>query len=174
MIATCRDYLLFIANQEIADAIRPKCAPSDIVQNTMVRAVEKYADFRGDNKKTLLAWLRKILLHELEDARRHFRADKRDVHREAPADRNEGSTTFRPELQGGDLTPSSDAQSREEAARLRKALLALSPDHQEVLRLRNWEKLKFGEIAEKMDRSEDAVKKLWGRAVEALKSELCE
>jgi RNA polymerase sigma-70 factor (ECF subfamily) len=173
MIATCRDYLLYIANQELATEVLPKCAPSDIVQNTMMRAVEKYSDFRGENQRQLLAWLRQILLNEIHDVGRHFlQADKRDIRREKSLAGDTNSSAIRPELSDADLTPSSDAAAREEAARLRTALLKLSEDHQEVLRLRNWEQLKFSEIAERMQRSETAAKKLWGRAVDALEKAL--
>jgi RNA polymerase sigma-70 factor (ECF subfamily) len=175
MISTCRDYLLFIANQELDAGIRPKCAPSDIVQNTMVRAVEKYDDFRGQNQRALLAWLRRILLNELHDARRHYiQADKRDIRREKSMDGDTSAAEFRPVLAAGDLTPSSDAAAREEAAKLRQALLGLSQEYQEVLRLRTWERLRFADVASQMDRSEVAVKKLWGRAVAALKQRLHE
>ena len=75
-------------------------------------------------------------------------------------------------MRDADLTPSSEAVAREEARRLRDALAKLSTDHQQVLKLRNWERLSFTEIASHMDRSETAVKKLWGRAVEALKREM--
>ena len=172
MIEASRDYLLFIANQQLHVAVRPRFAPSDAVQNAMVRALEKFADFRGDDQQALLGWLRQILLNEIKDAVRHANADKRDVKRENPISDDTSATGIRPMFMDADLTPSSESVAREEARQLRTALARLSTDHQEVLRLRNWEQLPFAEIANKMDRSETATKKLWARAVEALKREL--
>jgi DNA-directed RNA polymerase specialized sigma24 family protein len=44
----------------------------------------------------------------------------------------------------------------------------LSPDHKEVIRLRNWELLGFDDIGRRMDRSAGAARALWMRALEQL------
>ena len=46
----------------------------------------------------------------------------------------------------------------------------LSVDKQKVIRMRFWEDLKFSEIAENLDKTEDAVKKIFYRTIEELKS----
>ncbi len=73
-----------------------------------------------------------------------------------------------------DARPSPRAQviEAEEARRLRLAMARLSPDHRQVIVLRSWEQLTFAEVARRMQRSEDAVKKLWSRAMQNLKREL--
>jgi RNA polymerase sigma-70 factor (ECF subfamily) len=48
----------------------------------------------------------------------------------------------------------------------------LSADHQTVLRLRYWDDLSFPQIGERLSRSEDAVRKLWLRALRQLQAEL--
>jgi len=45
----------------------------------------------------------------------------------------------------------------------------LSEDKQKVIRMRFWEDLKFSEIAENLNKSEDAVKKMFYRTIEELK-----
>ena len=55
--------------------------------------------------------------------------------------------------------------AKERIDRFHTALRKLSKDHAEVIRLRNIERLTFKEIGEKMGRSEDAVSKLWYRAI---------
>ncbi|MEM8680733.1 MAG: sigma-70 family RNA polymerase sigma factor [Planctomycetota bacterium] len=170
MIAASRDYLLFIANQQMDAEVRPRFAPSDMVQNAMAQAVEKFAEFRGGNQRALLGWLRQILLNQIKDAIKHAHAGKRDVNREKTLDPSEGGVRL--EARDADLTPASEAIAREEARQLREALVRLSPDYQQVLKLRNGERLSFADIASRMDRSETAVKKLWGRAIEALKREM--
>ena len=44
-------------------------------------------------------------------------------------------------------------------------LKELSPEHAEIIRLRNLEQLPFKVIGERMERSEDAANKLWYRAM---------
>lgn len=45
----------------------------------------------------------------------------------------------------------------------------LSEEKQKVIRMRFWEDLKFSEIAENLNKSEDAVKKMFYRTIEELK-----
>jgi RNA polymerase sigma-70 factor (ECF subfamily) len=46
----------------------------------------------------------------------------------------------------------------------------LSPDKQKIIKLRFYQDLKFGEIAEIMNKSEDAVKKMFYRTIEEIKN----
>lgn len=48
----------------------------------------------------------------------------------------------------------------------------LSGDKQNIIKMRFWEGLKFNEIAEKINKSEDAVKKMFYRTIEELKNKL--
>ena len=173
MIATCRQYLLFIANQELDPNLRVKCGASDVVQNAMVQAVAKYDQFEGQNKAALLGWLRRILLNEIGAVRRQFLdAEKRDIRRENERMDVPNSDGEHLEVMDPETTPATEAGLREERARLQLALATLSADHQRVLQLRNWDRLPFAEIAVSMGRSEDAAKKLWARALEILKTAL--
>jgi RNA polymerase sigma-70 factor, ECF subfamily len=56
----------------------------------------------------------------------------------------------------------------EEARRLEDALDGLSPDHRDVILMRKFEELSFGEIARRTGRSEDACRMLLARAMTAL------
>jgi RNA polymerase sigma-70 factor (ECF subfamily) len=59
---------------------------------------------------------------------------------------------------------------REEALeRMRDALTELSEDHAEVIRLRSLEGLSVAEVGERMERSENAVRILYCRALKALR-----
>ena len=49
------------------------------------------------------------------------------------------------------------------------ALAELSPDYQEVILLRNLERLPFDEVAQRMGRSRPAVQMLWMRAIRKLR-----
>src|SRR5262249_22795263 len=62
-------------------------------------------------------------------------------------------------------SPIQQAARHEEALWLSDVLARLPEDYREVLLLRHLQELNFAEIAQAMDRSVDAVKKLWTRAL---------
>jgi RNA polymerase sigma-70 factor (ECF subfamily) len=53
-----------------------------------------------------------------------------------------------------------------------KALEKLSPEKQEIIKLRFWGDLKFSEIAEKLNKNEAAVKKMFYRTLLEIKQNL--
>ncbi len=69
-------------------------------------------------------------------------------------------------------SPSTFAVRNENELRLIEAIEKLSPDYRQVIELRNFERLPFGEVGLKMGRSEDAAGKLWFRAIQKLREEL--
>ena len=68
-------------------------------------------------------------------------------------------------------SPSQHAARREQAVLLANALARLRMDHREVVVLRHLEGLSFAEIAQHMNRTVDAVKKLWARALAQLRNQ---
>lgn len=48
----------------------------------------------------------------------------------------------------------------------------MSEEKQKIIKMRFWEDLKFSEIAEKLNKTEDAVKKMFYRTIEELKAKL--
>lgn len=59
-----------------------------------------------------------------------------------------------------------------DAGKILEVLDTLSPDKQKILKMRFWEDLKFSEIAENLNKTEDAVKKMFYRTIEELKNKL--
>jgi RNA polymerase sigma-70 factor (ECF subfamily) len=176
LLESYRTYLLLVANQEIEAPLRPKVAASDIVQNVFLRARVNLADFRGEGEAEWRGWIRQILLRDLQDMRRRYlETEKRNIAKEV-------SLNFHPQGQSRDattrdvveprLTPHSSAIVQEEAAILRVALARLTEEYQQVIQLRNWELLSFEEIGARMDRTADAARKLWSRAILRLQTEL--
>jgi RNA polymerase sigma-70 factor (ECF subfamily) len=66
-------------------------------------------------------------------------------------------------------SPSEKAVQREQATWLAQALERLPEDYREVLVLHDLQELDFSEVARRMDRSVEAVKKLWARALARLR-----
>jgi RNA polymerase sigma-70 factor (ECF subfamily) len=59
-----------------------------------------------------------------------------------------------------------------DASKILSVLDLLGEDKQKIIKLRFYEDLKFAEIAEILHKSEDAVKKMFYRTIEELKSKL--
>jgi RNA polymerase sigma-70 factor (ECF subfamily) len=169
----CRQYLLLVANQELRAELQPKIGGSDLVQDTFVEAQRDFSAFRGRTQADLLAWMRQILLNNLRDARKHFAAAARRESSRALAEYGSPEAASGKAVQEGE-TPSWLAELREERELLERALDRLAPDHRQVLTLRNLELKSFVEIAGTMQRTPDAVRKLWGRAIAALAEEMRE
>ncbi len=170
----CRGYLLAVARSEVDHTLRRKVAVSDVVQETMVRAQQQLAEFRGGSENEWLAWLRRIAINYVADMRRRYRqSEKRNVDREIGiGDPNHSTVGAARVVPIDSATPGRAVAAREEVESLRAALEQLSPEHRQVIALRSWERLPFAEVGRRMDRSSEAVRKLWARAVEQLGQKL--
>jgi RNA polymerase sigma-70 factor (ECF subfamily) len=173
ILSDCQDYLMFVARRDLDDRLRAKCAPSDMVQNALMNASSGMGDFRGDTIQSLKAWLREILRNEMAMASRHFLGTaKRDVRREQVSKTDSQFWLQRRQIKDRMVTPSTEAVLQEDAAELRAAMVRLPDDYRSVLIMRNWERLSFKQIAVRLERSENAAKKLWARALSRLETEL--
>jgi RNA polymerase sigma-70 factor (ECF subfamily) len=173
ILESCRHYLLQAANRSISPAVQGKVGGSDLVQETMLQARLRFDRFRGLSQQELLAWTGKILEHKLAHERRRYQGtQKRATAREISLGSGDPTQALELAVAGDDATPSAVAIANEEAEKLNKLIQRLSPDHRQVILLRNWERLSFAEIGERMGRGADAAHKLWARAVLQLRREL--
>jgi RNA polymerase sigma-70 factor (ECF subfamily) len=168
-----RNYLWTVAHQELTADLRPKVAPSDLVQETLMEAHRDFPGFTGQEQRDLLAWLRRILLNNLANAQRKYRGtEKRSISREVGLGGIDSATGDAVDLPHSDASPSSIACSKEQEIRLEAAIQRLLPDYRSVILLRHRDHLPFEEIARHLGRSVVATRKLWSRAIERLQREL--
>jgi RNA polymerase sigma-70 factor, ECF subfamily len=120
----------------------------DLANNVYLSFAEQY--HKIDN---LEFWLRRVLFLNFIN----WYKKKRNIKQ---IELNEAKYIENKELNPGDNI---DAQ------KILSNLDKLSEDKQKVIRLRFWEDLKFSEIAENLNKSEDAVKKIFYRTIEELK-----
>ena len=171
LFAACRPYLLLIANQELVPELQAKIGGSDIVQETLAHARQKFAQFRGTTQEELKAWVRDVLIKNMHDAkRRYLWTEMRQVSREVSLDRDLPATQQL--IDSGAPSPGDQLANAEEAQKLAAALAQLPDDYREVIRLRHWEEKPFSEIGLCMARSPEAVRKLWARAIDRLREVL--
>ena len=72
-LQACRNYLLLVASKELDPELQAKGGASDLVQQTFLEAQCDFARFQGSSEDELLAWLRRLLLHNLGDFTRRYR-----------------------------------------------------------------------------------------------------
>src|SRR5262249_39578732 len=136
-----------------------------------------FAAFQGSHEQELLAWLRRILAHNLFNEARRFAAQQRDSSREVSLDQvrtgvEHSSVMLARGLAADTPSPSQLAVQREAAVRLADALARLPDDYQTVLLLRIFEELPAEEVALRMGRSAGAVRMLQMRALTALREQM--
>jgi len=169
-----RNYLRLVARARVQDWLQAKEDASDLVQQTLLEAHRDFERFRGTTPAEWLAWLRQSLEHNAADCvRRYQGTDKRKAGKEVPlvpADSAASLPGVDPADQG--QTPSQLLLAKERELLVSEAITRLSPDHQEVIVLRNLQRLPFEEVARRMNRSRPAVQMLWMRAVRALQDRL--
>ena len=174
LFALCRTYLGFAARSQVETWLRRKVDASDLVQETMLEACRDFERFEGGTEQEWLAWLRKILNHNAADFVRRYRGTaKRAVGREVPfRDPADSRSPGAPEPAAQQPTPSQEFLQLDTELRVTAALGELPPDYQEVILLRNLQRMAFNEVAERMGRSRPAVQMLWMRAIRSLQAVL--
>jgi RNA polymerase sigma-70 factor, ECF subfamily len=176
LLTLYRNYLTLLASTQLERRLRPRVSPSDIVQETMLKAHRHFAQFKGRSEAEFLAWLRQILLSSLAHfVERHLLAAKRNIRREISIEEcatlAAGSFPW-PGALGASHgeTPSGEVQQREAKAVLSARLAKLSTRYRQVLVLRNIEGLSFDDVAVKLDCTPAAARMLWLRAIEKLRA----
>lgn len=177
LFALCRSYLDLVARAQVESWLQMKFDASDLVQQTLLEAHRDFQRFRGNSQQEWLAWLRRILARNAADFVRHFHgAAKRRAGREvrfaAGSESDLRGAAPEPAAEGG--TPSQEFIRFENELRVAAALATLPPDYQEVILLRNLQRLPFDEVARRMNRSRPAAQMLWLRALRKLRELLPE
>jgi RNA polymerase sigma-70 factor (ECF subfamily) len=170
-----RNYLSLLARTQLGRRLQGKVDASDLVQETFLAAHRDFASCRAATEKELVGWLRAILAAKLTDLVRHYcGARRRDVRlqHQLAQELEESSRAMNFQAVAQQSSPSAEAARRERAVLLADALETLAADYREVIVLRHLEGLSFLEVARRMDRSLDAVEKLWVRALARLRRTL--
>jgi len=169
-----RDYLRFLAEVEMEPHLQRKLDPSDLVQETLLKAYESIDQLRGQSDGELAAWLRKILARNLSNALRDLQSQKRDIRRESSFEDAMENSCMRlgDFLQSRDPSPSKKMQTHEALMKVVQALSKLPDSQRQALLLKHWHEWSLADIGKEMGRTPAGVAGLLRRALRRLREEL--
>lgn len=162
----CGAKLLALIRIRLGPTLRREVESGDILQQTLLKALQKIEQFEGADRDTLMGWLATIAWNEIRDEADYYQRLRRDARLRAT-----WVTGFDPVAQQLHSEVSQLAL-QEESQQLLAAIDRLDEDHREVIVLRRYEELSFKEVGERLERSPDAARKLFARAMTALTMEM--
>jgi RNA polymerase sigma-70 factor (ECF subfamily) len=169
-----REYLRLLARMQLDARLRAQLDPSDIVQQTLLKAHERFDQFRGQTDPELSAWLRAILARSLLDAARKFGKQQGDRAQSLEAALEESSAKLEALLASEQSSPSHGAVAAEQLLELSLALASLPEDQRTAVELRYLHGLAVPDVATQMGRSTVSVTGLLYRGMKALRTTMGE
>lgn len=166
-----RGYLKLLARLRL-NTTESALDASDIVQDVFLRAHRGFAQFRGGTEAELTAWLRQILARCLIDYCRRKKVPFQNIDsatRRVQKELDETSVGLATRLVAPTDCPAKIAERREAAVLVFKALEQLQEEYREAIVLRHLEGLSPVEVADRMGRTVDSVRKLWARGLVELR-----
>lgn len=164
VLETCRGYLLAMAEAELGSTLRPKAGASDLVQESLLEAQADFEQFRGSTWTEFQAWVGRIMKNNVADLGRKFReTHRREIGREG---------VLPVELPRASIAPIDVLAAAEDAAQLHAAIARLPAETREIIAWRHQERLSWDEIGRRIDKTPEAARKVWFRALERLREEL--
>jgi RNA polymerase sigma-70 factor (ECF subfamily) len=168
-----RDYLHLLARLQLDPRMRGKIDPSDVVQQTLIKAHQARDQFRGRTAGEWAGWLRRILANTLIDAARKYQRELALEH-SLEQDFQQSSARLEAWLAADQSSPSEVAARQEQLLRLAGALAQLPDDQRTAVELHHLRDGPVAEIARQMGRTEAAVAGLLRRGLKRLRELLAE
>lgn len=164
-----RPRLLAMLSRRIDPNLAVRVSPEEVFNDACLSAQRRWAAFRNDESApSPFVWLYGIALNCLRDRWRHEAAQRRDLRRDC-AWPEQSSVQLAMGLLNQATTPSEAVARRELSARIEQTLGMLKEKDRDILSMRHFDALSFGEISEVLSITENAATVRYVRAVERLR-----
>jgi RNA polymerase sigma-70 factor (ECF subfamily) len=172
-----RDALRRMVDLRMDRALSRRVDASDIVQDVLVEANRRLADYLRDPAMPFHLWLRHMARDRMIDAhRRHRVAGRRSLDREqplaAPGNLDHSTLELAAQLYDPELTPSGQAAWHELERRFQAAVESLDERDRDIVLMRHFEQLSNQDVAQMLGLTEAAASMRYLRAVRRLRSML--
>ncbi|MBI3159138.1 MAG: RNA polymerase sigma factor [Chloroflexi bacterium] len=157
--ATLYDHFYPLVHRRVWHMVPPQDA-EDVTQEIFIAMIKSLASFRGDSKFT--TWLSALTNHQVANYYRRREHQMQKLTDEGDLYSNQNPLPDQAQ----------DLRRHEEIIALRRGLARLPEHYREVLLLRFVDGLQFDEIARQTDKTLDATKSLFRRALQALQDEV--
>ncbi len=158
---------------KVGPAVKAREDFSDVVQSVCVEVLRDGPAFQFQGVPAFRAWLFQHALHKIINKQRFHTRKRRDLGKEAEVGNDVADSGLRLSQVYATLgTPSRAAMGAEFNARLEAAFDELPEEYREAIALHRFAGLTHREIAERMDRSEGAVRNLVYRGLARLSKAL--
>jgi RNA polymerase sigma-70 factor (ECF subfamily) len=161
-----RPYVQYLVRASCRGRASTRFDDSDLTQDAILLAHKAFSTFRGATIGEFTVWLQQLTRTAINRAfRTHRDAGKRDVGREEDVEDIAAAAA-------DSHTPSASAVQHECAALVAAAVDRLPADMREVVLGKNLENLSYAQLAERMARSEGALRVLYTRALRKLREDV--
>ena len=163
-----RGQLLATASRKMSDLLKRSVEPDDVVQEAITYCLKTFAEI---DSKALdpMPWVHQVLERKIVDAHRHHAAQKRAADKGVPLSGATDSSPGLIDLLIASITSASQAFARNRREeRLMIAMQQLTQEQQDALRMRYVENLPSKEIADKLGKSDGAIRVMLTRSLRQL------
>jgi RNA polymerase sigma-70 factor (ECF subfamily) len=155
------------ASQQASQGLPGGERPSDVVQESALRAFQKFSTFKGNSEGELLAWLKKVVRSQAVKLVREAKSQKRDDSGAVPLDTLEAQAVPAPQR-----SPSQVTAHQEEWRQLMTRFHQLPDDQRDALSLFHLKDLPVAEVASRMGKTKTAVDSLMQRGLRTLRHQM--